>query len=36
MDVELKPGERIDMLYQDQVHIIQSKDVFHFRLMLFC
>lgn len=32
MDVELKPGERIDMLYQDQVHIIQSKDVFSFSL----
>ncbi|KRN76733.1 tRNA1(Val) (adenine(37)-N6)-methyltransferase [Weissella minor] len=32
MDVQLKPGERIDMLYSDQVHIIQSKDVFSFSL----
>ncbi|MGK4016913.1 tRNA1(Val) (adenine(37)-N6)-methyltransferase [Weissella paramesenteroides] len=32
MKVELLPDERIDMLYNDDVHIIQSKSVFSFSL----
>ncbi|MCM0582292.1 tRNA1(Val) (adenine(37)-N6)-methyltransferase [Weissella diestrammenae] len=32
MTVELRDGERIDMLYRDEVKIIQSRDVFSFSL----
>ena len=32
MDVKLLPDERVDMLYNDEVHIIQSKEVFSFSL----
>ena len=32
MKVDLLPDERIDMLYNDDVHIIQSKEVFSFSL----
>lgn len=32
MKVELLPDERVDMLYNDDVHIIQSKNVFSFSL----